>query len=412
MSAAGRTVSGLVGALGEAWAELRTHKLRVLLSLIGIAVAVAALTAVLALGEYQRQSVIEQSDRYGGRVAMLSSSVTSSDGSAIDWDAQDQRVRTATARFEFTRTSRIANGSATLPVQYPDIVREVPATLIDPDYPVMHRMQLLEGRWPGPAASESLAPPVVVSEPLWDALGRTPLDAHPTLRMTGDLSGLYTIVGVSQKEWPGDTEPKITMLIDSYEQRAGALPADAQVAWEFWVPEQRVDEIAPVLAMDLRAGLPAQLELSLSRSDWAAQGGMMQQFDMMNLITGAIAGLVLMLGGLSLLNVQLVAMRQRIREIGVRRSFGATGGRIFTTVMLESVVATTVAGFVGIILTVIVMRSPLVMDALFSQMQDAPPFPLAAALAGLGGSVAVGALAGLIPALIALRVKVIDAIRF
>ena len=48
--------------------------------------------------------------------------------------------------------------------------------------------------------------------------------------------------------------------------------------------------------------------------------------------------LVLFLGGLGVLNIGLVTVRQRIREIGVRRSFGATSGRIFAAVMLESVV--------------------------------------------------------------------------
>jgi putative ABC transport system permease protein len=133
---------------------------------------------------------------------------------------------------------------------------------------------------------------------------------------------------------------------------------------------------------------------------------------MMQLITGSIAGIVLLLGGLSLVNIQLVAMRQRIREIGVRRSFGATGGRIFTAVMLESVVATTVAGIAGIAIAVAIMRSPMVMDGLFMGMQDVPPFPLGAAVTGLIAAVAVGALAGFIPAMVALRVRVIDAIRF
>ena len=53
---------------------------------------------------------------------------------------------------------------------------------------------------------------------------------------------------------------------------------------------------------------------------------------------------VLILGGLGVLNIGLVTVRQRIREIGVRRSFGATSGRIFSAVMLESVCATALAG--------------------------------------------------------------------
>ena len=53
--------------------------------------------------------------------------------------------------------------------------------------------------------------------------------------------------------------------------------------------------------------------------------------------------LILLLGALGLVNIAMVTVRGRIREIGVRRSFGATAARVFVAVMLESVVATVVA---------------------------------------------------------------------
>lgn len=408
-----RALSSAVGALGEAWAELRTHKLRVALSLIGIAVAVAALTAVVALGEYQRQAMVEQSDRYGGRVATLSVGTHSTDGSPVDWAEADRRFVRAAERYGFSHTARVVpDGSTTLPVQLPEGVKDVPARLMDPAYPVMHRLALLEGRWFSPQDRELLAPPVVINEPLWDLLGRVPLDRHPTLRMGGALAGVYPIVGVTPREGMWDTRPRVEMLLDHYRERLGAVLAEVQVMWEAWVPGELASDIGPVLAMDLRAQLPPGLEVSVSRTDWAAQPGFEQSFLMMQLVTGGVAGIVLLLGGLSLVNIQLVAMRQRIREIGVRRSFGASDGRIFASVMLESVVATTAAGVIGIAVAVAVLRSPWVTQSLFSGLQDVPPFPFGAAIVGLVASVAVGALAGLIPALVALRVRVIDAIRF
>ena len=68
---AGPGLAPIVGAIGEAWDELRVHKLRVLLSLIGVAVAVASLTAVVAIGDLQRQYMAEQNDRWGGREATV-----------------------------------------------------------------------------------------------------------------------------------------------------------------------------------------------------------------------------------------------------------------------------------------------------------------------------------------------------
>lgn len=407
-----RAAASIVGALAESWAELRTHKLRVILSLIGIGVAVAALTVVVALGEYQKQSYIESSDRWGGRVATLSIGTSSTDGSPIDWEDVDARFARVAERYDFSHTSRFSDGAAMLPVQLPEGVTQIRSRLMDPAYPLIHRLTILEGRWFNSTDRELLAPPVVISEPLWDTLGRVPLSQHPTLSMTGDLAGTYPIVGVTPRDGVWDTENRVDMLLDHYGAKLGHIPGDISLMREIWVPEELAAEIGPVLAMDLRATTPPNQEIHVNRSDWGAQPGFDTQFLIMQLITGGIAGIVLLLGGLSLLNIQLVAMRQRIREIGVRRSFGASGARVFSAVLLESVVATTVAGIAGIALSVAVIQTLIGMGVMFDGMLNSPPFPFGAAVTGLIASVVIGALAGLIPALVALRVKVIDAIRF
>ncbi|WP_106816024.1 ABC transporter permease [Microbacterium timonense] len=403
-------MSGVVGALGEAWSELRHHKLRVLLSLIGIAVSVGALTAVVALSEYQQQQMAEQSDQSGGRPATLSVSASRTDGAPMDWAAFDAHLARVSERYDFSHISRIVD-PVQLQVQTPEQVRPLMARLVDPAYPVIHRTPLLEGRWFLDTDTELLAPPVVISEALWDVYGRPDLGAGFALRLTGDAAGSYPVIGVTPRQYVGDDEKRLTMMYDSYTARRDALPADAMIAWELWAPEDGAAELGPVLAADLRAGLDDGMQVSVSRTDWASRPEMQSSSATFELVTGAIALLVLALGGLGLVNIQLVAMRQRIREIGVRRSFGATQGRIFSSVLLESVVATAVAGVIGIAIAVAVLKAPFVME-MFQGLQDIPPFPVRAAVTGLIAAVAIGALAGFIPALMAVRSNVIDALRF
>jgi putative ABC transport system permease protein len=404
-------VTALLGALSDAWAEIRVHKLRVLLSLIGIAVSVAALTGVVAISEYQRQFQAEQSDRWGGRVATVAVGVASDDGSPVDFDAFDERFSRVSERFGFSHTARIVQGMV-VPVQLPEGVADVGARLIDPAYSQIHREKLLDGRWLQDSDVEALAPAVVVTEALWDRIGRVPLSQHPTLTLTGAAGGIYQVVGVVPRQGFGDEELRLDILYDAYRERVDALPQEAWPQYEVWLGQDQVDEIAPVLAMDLRAGLPEGQTVSVSRTDWAAQPGAMDAQATFEMVTGGIAAVILGLGALSLINIQLVAMRQRVREIGVRRAFGATSGRVFFSVFLESLVATTVAGLIGIAVVVAVLRSDWVVTSLFYGIQDIPPFPMRAAFVGLAASIIVGAVAGLIPALVALRVKVIDAIRF
>lgn len=406
---AGPGIAPLFGAIGEAWEELRVHKLRVLLSLIGVAVAVAALTAVVAIADLQRQSMAEQNDRWGGREATLSITAypTGSDPlDADDWEAHVDRVF---ERYGFSHTSR--SGNIQIPVQLFDGITPVPTRVVDVAFGSIHRVVMEAGRWFTDADAELMAPAIVISQPLWERFGSPSLETHPTLTLGEAWVGTYQVIGVTPRQGPWDEELRVDILFDDYRAPLDALPADAGFIREVWLSVADVEAVAPALAQDLRSGVDEGIEVSVTRTDFGAQvgGDPMLVF---TIITGAIGGIVLLLGGLSLVNIQLVAMRQRIREIGVRRSFGATGGRIFFSVMLESVVATVVAGVIGIVIVVVLMQQDVIVQALAPGISDVPPFPFSAALTGLIAAVAVGAIAGAIPALVAVRVKPIDAIRF
>ena len=401
-------IAPFVGAIGEAWDELRVHKLRVLLSLIGVAVAVASLTAVVAIGDLQRQYMSEQNDRWGGREATIAVSMHGTGAEPVDGDAWNEHVERVFERYDFSHSSRSAQTE--LLVGLPDGMTMVQARVVDPAFGAIHRVNVDQGRWFVPVDASLLAPPVVISAPLWERLGSPSIDGHPTLRIGGAWDGVYQVIGVTPKQGVWDEQLRVDMLLENYRAPLDAMP-DIGMQYEVWLTAAQAAEIGPVLAQDLRAGLAEGLEVNVQRNDFGAQmgGGPMAVF---TLITGAIAGIVLLLGGLSLVNIQLVAMRQRIREIGVRRSFGATGGRIFLAVMLENVVATLVAGVIGIVLVVVAMQQPFIVQGLAPGISDVPPFPFSAALTGLIAAVGVGAIAGLIPALVAVRVKPIDAIRF
>jgi putative ABC transport system permease protein len=119
------------------------------------------------------------------------------------------------------------------------------------------------------------------------------------------------------------------------------------------------------------------------------------------------------LGALGVLNVGIVTVRQRVREIGVRRALGASSGRVFAAVMLESVCATALAGALGVAAAVaVVVNLPL--ELVYGELgiSEVPPFPVSAAVEAFVAATAVGALVGLVPATMAVRARVIDAIRY
>ncbi|WP_104162460.1 ABC transporter permease [Cryobacterium sp. N22] len=406
-----RLLSNVVGSFVEAWQELRIHKTRVMLSLIGVAVAVCAITTVVGLGAVAQQSIVEQNERSGGRSATLSLYASASDGSMIDPEAMQELWATALDRYGIDYASRVLYSTQT--VQFTDGAVPVQVIAVDQPYGTMHRVKLTEGTWFSVDDADRLAPAVLVNEVFYDRIGRPDLATHPTTALLGATPATAVITGVYPvSTW--ETEPAMYMLMDTL---TALTPADQLAAgggapnYELWVPPEISEDLIVALQRDTESALGAGTQVSVSRQDYAAYNE--DPFASIKLLVGGVAGLVLLLGALGLVNIALVTLKQRIREIGVRRSFGATAGRVFFSVMMESIVATLVAGVVGVIGAVLIVTNPMLQEFISQGMvTDFPPFPVEAAILGLVCATVVGALAGLLPALVAVRVKVIDAIRY
>ena len=408
-----RFVTGLVGAVVEAWAELRVNKLRVLLSLVGVAVAVAAITATTGVGALAEQAQREQSERYGGRPATFVLSVSSTGAAPLDADRARDAFDSAAARHGITWTS--VHTYAQRSVQFVDGVLEVPTEVVDVPFAEMHRLRVAEGSWFGDRDASRLAPALVVNQGFWDRLGRPDLATHPTVTVEGADAVTAVVVGVTAPT--GWEEPPTAFMLPLDRDLASPTAVaggygDEQPQFEMWVPTDDADALGELVRAEMASELGDDVDVQASRQDYAA-GVEGDPFLPVKLAIGGVGVLVLLLGGLGLVNIALVTVRQRIREIGVRRSFGATAPRVFFSVMLESVAGTVVAGLAGVAVAILVVQNPSVQGFVAQgQLEDVPPFPVGAAVLGLGSATVIGAVAGLLPALVAVRVKVIDAIRY
>lgn len=405
--------TGFVGSVVEAWAELRIHKTRVLLSLIGVGVAVTALTGVVAAGSIATQATVEGYERSGGRPATIGMYAYNPTTGASPTKADlDRAFFGAMERYGVTYINRTTYSG--LSVQFPDGVMGVQVLAVDQPYAVMHRVALEQGSWFTDRDALRLAPAIVVSEEIWERLGSPNLRLDPTIGIvtpTGEVSAI--IVGVTPRQSLDGSYLQAYLLNDDYD--AFAPPADPNFPqlpnYEAWVPPEAADALIPLIQRDIAAALGRDWQVDVQRQDYLAwEVG--DPLLIPKIVVIGIAILVMALGALGLLNIALVTVRHRIREIGIRRAFGATGGRVFFGVLMESVVATFVAGVAGVLLAIVLIRNPITESYIALGVQDIPGFPIEAALIGLGAATLVGALAGLLPALVAVRVKVIDAIRY
>lgn len=142
-----------------------------------------------------------------------------------------------------------------------------------------------------------------------------------------------------------------------------------------------------------------------------------EMFDLTNNLFKAITGLgwfvgilTLLAGAIGVSNIMLVIIRERTKEIGIRRSIGASPKSITTQIVLESLTLTVIAGYLGLLAGMLILEA--VNAAGFdSDFFAKPEIDLNVALIALGVLILSGLLAGLFPARRALAIKPVDALR-
>ncbi|MCD8071656.1 MAG: ABC transporter permease, partial [Alistipes sp.] len=133
-----------------------------------------------------------------------------------------------------------------------------------------------------------------------------------------------------------------------------------------------------------------------------------------NILTWIVGMGALFSGVIGISNIMLVSIRERMREIGVRRALGAKPAAIMGQIISESFVLTALAGIVGFLFgmgVVAVLESATSHDPDGGGLQFQPEISFSLALSCLGLLIAAGIFAGILPAYRALKIKAIDAIR-
>lgn len=130
-------------------------------------------------------------------------------------------------------------------------------------------------------------------------------------------------------------------------------------------------------------------------------------YGMMTTVIGAIAGISLLVGGIGVMNIMLVSVTERTREIGLRKALGATRRKILTQFLIESMVLTLLGGLIGLGL------AAGLTSILNSNMADMKPsISFNVAIGSLLFSALIGMIFGILPANKASKLDPIEALRY
>ena len=159
-----------------------------------------------------------------------------------------------------------------------------------------------------------------------------------------------------------------------------------------------------------------EVEDTVNGTTVSTKSDLSQQIDdMMNGLTlfiGGIASIALLVGVISIVNIMLVNVTERTREIGVLKAIGFTNREVLGSILLESALIGFIGGVVGLIIAAILLELAVIFfGQQIGDIQLVSMLPLWLIAGVLGGATGLSVLAGLYPAWRASRLNVVEALR-
>lgn len=344
----------------EAADSIRHNKLRTFLSLLGMIIGTASVVAVIAAGAMMSHEFIDQADSVGARLIVVYNNWELSDYMArpiymSNKDVEVLRSKNRGALFVRTNSERYKITKGT-------VSEQGRVYGVDPDYWKMWPRELLSGRTLDQSDEDTLAKVCVLTEdyaakffPKGDALGST---------ITAGRFD-YTVVGVLK-------QPEKEALLSDGANRSTVFLSysvlERTIDWT-WFGSPKVFEVmvraSSVDAVPATAkNIEEYLNLTYGKVNdkcrfriEVIESALKMIRTIFSAVTGVIAfiaGISLLVSGIGIMNVMLMAVTERTREIGIRKAIGARSSDILGQFLIESLFLCLTGGVIGIVLGIII----------------------------------------------------------
>jgi len=408
--------------LGQVFRAILANKLRTFLTMFGIAWGVGSLLVLVGLGEGFRSGQRKQFASFGNDVVFMGGGtipavanqhtgmrpyqLTTGDVMAMRARAEVRAVTSILSRGDLYQVSAWSNTSGQV-------------MGVEPNYAQIRIIPIAEGRFIDAADLAERRRVVVLGSKSAALLSL----GHPMLGETMTINDItFTVVGrvepIGRGNNDGDNQKvyiPLTTMQELYAMKGENVPHDA-LSFVQYQPTTRGDATAAMKAVHqvvaTRHGFDPSFIDAFNEWDSIQELKMVGAiFDAMDIFLGGVGIVTLGLGAVGIINIMLVSVTERTREIGVLKAIGATRSSILAQFFWEGLLLTGIAGLIGIGVSAGFMS--LLQSVLTGKMPGWDPprlVPWSAALA-LGSLVVCGVAAGLYPASKAAAMDPIEALR-
>ena len=342
--------------LKEALQSLNSNKLRSLLTILGIVIGVASVIALLSIGTSAGDSITGEIESIGTNVIYILSGNNDEEVT----NPKDLTLQDAEALANSRRASELAYVAPVISggskISYSSESREASILGITPDYQFVQNITMEEGEFITNSQVEGRSAVVVLGpEMARNLLGRSTSIVGNSVRIGGypfriigvtEAKGgsafnnpdnnVYIPISTAQTRLPhGDSPNSVQYILASVAEAEDADAAIRQITDVL----RSTHRIPPRSPNDFRI---------LNQQDFLAVAATIT--NVLTIFLGGIGAISLLVGGIGIMNIMLVSVTERTREIGLRKALGARKKDILLQFLTESVLLSMIGGALGIIL--------------------------------------------------------------
>jgi putative ABC transport system permease protein len=403
-----------------AFSTLLANKLRSLLTALGVIIGVAAVVALLAIGRGAQEEIAESITINGANLLTVRSGSLSSGGFGSDGGKSRALIMDdVKALSDPTRNPAVINVSPEYS-SFASIVAgaqntSAMVTGVTPIYETVRNAKLNQGEFISDGHVKSSSSVAVLGARVATTLFGTADPVGQSIRIEGlsfKVIGVLKLKGGSTFGSLDDAilvplttaQTKLFGARDSYTGKPSLSSITVQAR-----DEQSIREAAQQIALTIRE--EHRLPLEGGADDFSIDN----QQDLINTLTesrrtmtiylGAIATISLVVGGIGIMNIMLVSVRERTREIGLRKAIGARERDVLTQFLIEALTLSTCGGLLGLLLGV------LIAVIANETGQSRASVSVSSMVLAVGFAMAIGLFFGIEPARRAARLDPIEALR-
>ena len=416
------TMQSFGDILGQVFRAIAANKLRTFLTMFGIAWGVGSLLVLVGLGEGFRSGQHKQLSKLGNDIIMMFNGtipamanqhtgmrpyqLTNGDEEALSKVPELRAITVELGRGDLYQVSPYNNGSNRV-------------IGVKPNYATVKYLPIVDGRFFNDLDLTERRRVAV----LGSKAARLLFPGRPLLGETVTINGTaFTVIGLADKISRGDYDGPdqrvyvpVSTMQELYPVKGENIAPDALTSIQFQ-PTIRGESTAALAAADrviaARHGFDPSMRDAFQQFDSIQEERMVGAiFDAMDVFLGGVGIVTLGLGAVGIVNIMLVSVTERTREIGLLKAIGATKRSIVAQFFCEGLLLTGISGLIGIAISAVFMW--VLQQLLTNKMPGFDPprlVPWSAALA-LGSLVVSGVVAGLYPANKAAELDPIEALR-